>query len=68
MIFTLDQWSLLEKEEYHIGAAPVRPSILGQNNKYVFALPPRYNYTFPEGYEEVENILENNPLQAQNAE
>jgi hypothetical protein len=68
MIFTLDQWSLLEKGEFHIGAAPVRPSILGQNNKYVFALPPRYNYAFPEGYEEVENILENNPLQPQNAE
>lgn len=68
MIFTLDQWSLLEKGEFHIGAAPVRPSILGQNNEYVFALPPRYNYAFPEGYEEVENILENNPLQPQNAE
>lgn len=68
MIFTLNQWSLLEKGEFHIGAAPVGPSILGQNNKYVFALPARYNYAFPEGYEEVENILENNPLQPQNAE
>lgn len=68
MIFTLNQWSFLEKGEFHIGAAPVRPSNLGQNNKYVFALPARYNYAFPEGYEEVENILENNPLQPQNAE
>ncbi|CAM3865716.1 hypothetical protein [Mesobacillus thioparans] len=68
MIFTLNQWTLLEKGEFHIGAAPVGPSILGQNNKYVFALPARYNYAFPEGYEEVEKILETNPLQPQNAE
>jgi hypothetical protein len=68
MIFTLNQWSILEKGEFHIGAAPVGPSILGQNNEYVFALPARYNYAFPEGYEEVENILENNPLQTQNVE
>lgn len=68
MIFTLNQWSLLEKGEFHIGAAPVGPSILGQNNKYVFALPARYNYAFPEGYEEVEKILENNPIQPKNVE
>ena len=66
MVFTLGQWSSLEKEEFHIGAAPVPPKKLGQNNKYVFALPPRYNFAFPEGYEEVENILETNPLQPKN--
>ena len=58
MVFTLGQWTSLEKEEFHIGAAPVPPKKLGQNDKYVFALPPRYNFAFPEGYEEVENILE----------
>ena len=66
MVFTLGQWSSLEKEEFHIGAAPVPPKKLGQNDKYVFALPPRYNFAFPEGYEEVENILETNPLQPKN--
>jgi len=43
-------------------AAPVGPKELGSNSKYVFALPARYNYEFLEGYEEVEAILESNPL------
>lgn len=63
MIFTTDQWNLLQQEKFHIGAAPVGPSELGHNSSYVFALPARYNYAFPTGYEEVEKILENHPLQ-----
>ncbi|PLR98666.1 hypothetical protein [Bacillus sp. T33-2] len=63
MIFTLNQWSSLEKREFHIGAAPIGPVLLGQNNEYVFALPARYNFASLEGYEEVENILENKPFQ-----
>ncbi|MGI5891782.1 MAG: hypothetical protein ACOX7H_03470 [Bacillota bacterium] len=66
MIFTLSQWESLEREEFHIGAAPVGPSELGRNNRYVFALPARYNYSFPTGYEEVENILNADPLQTYN--
>ncbi|MGA9225742.1 MAG: hypothetical protein WB217_05300 [Mesobacillus sp.] len=68
MVFTLKQWSSLEKEEFHIGAAPIGPRILGQNDEYVFALPARYNFAFPEGYEEVEKILEKDPLQPNNVE
>lgn len=63
MIFTLAQWDSLQQEEFHIGAAPFGPSELGRNEKYVFALPARYNYAFPIGYEEVENILKSSPLQ-----
>ena len=66
MVFTLEQWSSLEKGEFHIGAAPVPPRKLGQNDKYVFALPSRYNFAFPEGYEEVEAILETDSLQPKN--
>ena len=62
MVLTLEQWNLLEQEKMHIGAAPIAPQELGRNNKYVFALPARYNFAFPTGYEEVENILEGNPL------
>lgn len=62
MIFTLDQWSSLQKEEYHIGAAPIDPEELGRNDKYVFALPARYNFAFPVGFEEVEEIMSSNPL------
>lgn len=64
MIFTLDQWDSLQQEKFHIGAAPVGPRELGRNTRYVFALPARYNFAFPQGYEEVEKILQNNPLQA----
>jgi hypothetical protein len=63
MIFTLDQWNLIQKGQFHIGAAPIGPSELGRNKTYVFALPARYNYAFPTGYEEVEDILKNHPLQ-----
>ena len=45
------------------GAAPINPSELGRNKRYVFALPPRYNFAFPTGYEEVEEILEGKPLE-----
>jgi len=62
MGFTLSQWDSLQQEEFHIGAAPVGPKELGRNSEYVFALPARYNYAFPKGYEEVEEILEGNPL------
>lgn len=54
----------LEQEDFHIGAAPIGPKELARNSNYVFALPARYNYAFPTGYEEVEKILEGYPLQA----
>lgn len=67
MVFTLNQWKLLQQEVFHIGAAPLNPSELGRNNYYVFALPARYNYSFPAGYKEVESILSNHPLQTTKA-
>ena len=63
MVFTIKQWDSLQQDKFHIGAAPIGPSELGRNSKYVFALPARYNYAFPTGYEEVENILKGKPLQ-----
>ncbi len=62
MVFTLDQWDRLEKGEFHIGAAPMNPTVLGSNDKYVLALPARYNYAFPEGYQDVDEILKNQPF------
>lgn len=64
MILTIEQWNLLQKGEIAIGAAPVGPNELGRNSKYVFALPARYNFSFFSGFEEVEKILNNNPLQS----
>lgn len=63
MIFTIDQWKSLKQGNFHIGAAPIEPGELDRNGVYVFALPARYNYSFPTGYEEVQKILESKPVQ-----
>jgi hypothetical protein len=52
----------LEQDKLHIGAAPINPKELGRNSKYVLALPARYNFAFPTGFEEVDKIIEQNPL------
>lgn len=63
LVFTTGQWTSLQAGVFHIGAAPINPSELGSTAKHVLALPARYNYAFPEGYEEVERILASHPLQ-----
>ncbi|MBA3733424.1 hypothetical protein H0W91_03565 [Patescibacteria group bacterium] len=60
MVFTIDQWNRMLKDEFHIGAAPINPSELGRNSKYVFALPARYNFAYATGYEEVQKIIKDN--------
>jgi hypothetical protein len=62
MVFTLRQWSALKGQKFYVSAAPIAPSELGRNSQYLFALPPRYNYIFPTGWQEVEKILEGKPL------
>lgn len=62
MIFTLAEWDLIQQEKMSVSAAPIKPSELGRNAKYVFALPARYNFAFPTGFEEVEKIIESKPL------
>jgi hypothetical protein len=62
MVFTHSQWRLVEQGELITSAAPIGPAMLGQNSKYVFALPPRYNYAFPTGFEEVNEIIRSRPL------
>jgi hypothetical protein len=62
MVFTIAQWNDLQNDKFHIGAAPIGPSELGRNSKYVFALPARYNFSFLPGFEEVEDILNGKPL------
>ena len=62
MVFTLDQWDQVSNEKMAVSAAPIPPAKLGSNSKYVFALPARYNYAFPTGFEEVEDIVASNPL------
>ena len=52
MIFTFAQWRSLQHEDFHVSAAPIEPSELGRSRKYVFGLPPRFDWAFPTGYEE----------------
>ena len=63
IIFTPDQWSAVLAANLSVSAAPIPPSELGSNTQYVFALPARYNYAYPEGWQEVQTILQGNPLQ-----
>ncbi len=62
MVFTVSQWDSLQKAEFSVSAAPIGPSELDRNSEYVFALPARYNYAFPTGHEEVQDILAGKPL------
>jgi hypothetical protein len=62
MVFTMAQWEAQDKDEFHVSAAPIGPGELGRNRKHVFALPPRFDYAFPTGYEEVEQIVAGKPL------
>jgi len=62
LIFTHPQWDALQRGEFLVSAAGVGPTELGQNANYAFALPPRYDYALLPGYEEVEKIMEGNPL------
>ena len=62
MVFTIEQWNQLQLEEFSVSAAPFPPAELGRNSIYVFGLPPRYNYAYLEGWEEVEQILSGSPL------
>ena len=58
LVLTIDQWQRMTvKQEFNIGAAPIQPSMLGQNSKYVLALPTRYNYDYKSGWEEVAQLV-----------
>ena len=64
MIFTRAQWQSVEEGKLIVSAAPVGPSELGHNAKYVFALPPRFDYADIDGRGEVGEILQHHPLHA----
>ena len=66
MVFTHEQWHAVQEQGFAVSAAPIGPRELGRNDQFVFALPARYNFAFPTGYEEVEDILKGVPLQPVN--
>jgi hypothetical protein len=62
MIFTISEWNDMQADKFHIGAAPINPSELGRNAKYVFALPARYNFAYLPGFEEVDQIIKDGAI------
>lgn len=62
LVFTKDQWQKIESEVFTVSAAPIPPTLLAENDTYVFALPPRYNFSYLKGYEEVEAIINAHPI------
>lgn len=63
MIFTKKQWDK-DGSNLIVSAAPVPPTELGRNRKFVFALPPRFSYDELEGVQEVLDIVMGRPLRA----
>jgi hypothetical protein len=64
MVFSLAQWKLVAAEEVSVSAAPIGPTELGRNAKFVFALPPRYSFDEREGVDEVVDLMSRHPLRA----
>jgi hypothetical protein len=66
LIFTVAQWNSYTAEDFAVSAAPIPATELGRNNFYVFALPPRWDFDYSQGFKEAENILASNPLKTFN--
>ena len=64
MVLTYPQWDDMQSEALQVGAAPLPPSELARNKGYVFALPARYNFAYPRGFEEVDAIIKGGAVQA----
>ena len=65
MVFTPAEWQQVEAVTMSVSAAPIGPEELGQNTKYVFALPPRWvGFDDALGQDEVNSWMEQNRLQA----
>lgn len=58
MVLTPDVWQLVQEGKVSVNAAPIGPSKIGQNSKYIFATPPRwYGFTDAIGWQEAVDIV-----------
>jgi len=65
MIFTPAEWQQVAAATMAVSAAPIGPSELGHNSKYVFALPPRWiGFYDTLGQDELNAWMQQNRLQA----
>ncbi|MEN9621905.1 MAG: hypothetical protein RLZZ67_339 [Candidatus Parcubacteria bacterium] len=68
LIFTSSQWNAYLAGDFSVSAAPITATELGRNNKYVFALPPRWDFDYSLDYKQAQDIIAGNPLRAFNLE
>jgi hypothetical protein len=65
MVFTPAEWQQVTAVTMSVSAAPIGPSELGHNSKYIFALPPRWiGFYDTLGQDEVNSWMSQNRLQA----
>ena len=64
MVFSVAQWEWIAAEKVSVSAAPIGPTELGRNAKYIFALPARYEFDEKEGVDEVVELMNHHPLRA----
>ncbi|MDD5165055.1 MAG: Gmad2 immunoglobulin-like domain-containing protein [Candidatus Pacebacteria bacterium] len=62
LVFTIPQWNSYLAGNFSISAAPILASELARNNKYVFALPPRWDYDYSTRYQQAQSIIASDPL------
>lgn len=68
LVFTISQWDSYRAENFAVSAAPIPASELARNNKYVFALPPRWDFDYSLDVKEAQDIFAVKPIQAFNLE
>ena len=66
LVFTISQWNSYIAGDFAVSAAPIQATELARNNKYVFALPPRWDFDYSLGFKEAEDIIGGRPLHAFN--
>lgn len=58
MVISHVVWDLIQSEQVAVSAAPIGPEKVGENDRYVFATPPRwYGFTDAIGFQEAVNIV-----------
>ncbi|MDR3519492.1 MAG: hypothetical protein P4L63_01220 [Candidatus Pacebacteria bacterium] len=62
MVFTISQWNSYVAGNFATSAAPFPAAELGRNNIYVFAIPPRWDYDYSQGFQEADTIVTSKPL------
>jgi hypothetical protein len=57
MVINKEVWKLIEEEKIAVSAAPIGPAKVGENEKYIFATPPRwYGFSNAIGSQEAVDI------------